>query len=139
MESDLRRWHPIAEEWESPDRPLPRDDAAKRAEREALMARERREADERGYPEFEVVVELPSHREAHELAERLEGEGVRCVRRWKYIVIGATDEDSAKRLAGQIRGEAPAGSKVIAQGTSQAAFADLPRIVRTVDGIFGQM
>jgi len=139
VESELRHWHPIAEEWESPDEPLPEDQVAKKAEREELMARERQETEEHGYPEFEALAELPSHKDATQLAERLEAEGLRCVRRWKYVVVGATDEDSARRLADRIRSEAPAGSKVVAQGTPQAAFTDLPRIVRFVDRLFGQM
>lgn len=139
LEGDLKHWHAVAEEWDSPDKPLPGDDAAKKAEREELMARERQETEERGYPEFEALAELPSHKDATELAERLEAEGLLCVRRWKYVAVGATDEDSAKRLADRIRSEAPADSKVVTQGTPEAAFNDLPRIVRFVDELFGQM
>ncbi|MGN6274330.1 MAG: hypothetical protein ACTHNP_00140 [Solirubrobacterales bacterium] len=139
VESELRHWHPIAEEWESPDEPLPQAEAAKRAEREELIARERQETEERGYPEFEALTELPSRKDASRLAERLQAEGLPCVRRWKYVAVGAPDEDSAKRLADRIRSEAPPGSKVVAQGTPQAAFTDLPRIVRFIDEAFGQM
>ncbi len=28
LEVDFRRWHPTAEEWEDPDKPLPKSDAA---------------------------------------------------------------------------------------------------------------
>ena len=61
---DFRHWHPIAEEWEDPDKPLPEDDAARLAEREELMAREREETAKRGYPEFEVRIDLPSRHDA---------------------------------------------------------------------------
>ncbi len=51
VECELRHWHQIAEEWESPDEPLLEGDAAQRAEREKLMAHEREETAERGYPD----------------------------------------------------------------------------------------
>jgi hypothetical protein len=138
LQCDLRHWHPVAEEWESPDDPLPQADAAKKAEREELMARERQEAAVRGYPEFEALASLPTRRDADRLAERLENEGLPCAHRWKYVAVGATDEDNAKALAERIRMEAPIGSQVVAQGTPQAAFLDLPRIVRVLDKAFGQ-
>ncbi|MGN6586302.1 MAG: hypothetical protein ACTHKT_02365 [Solirubrobacterales bacterium] len=139
LESDLSRWHPVAEEWEPVGAPLPRDLASKAAERAELMARERQQTEERGSPEFEVLIELPSHREAHELAERLVKEGLPCARRWKYVAVGTTDEDSAKRLAERIRTEAPTESKVSVAGTPQAVFADLPRSVRIADVLTGQV
>lgn len=137
VESDFRRWHPVAEEWESADEPLPQEAAAKKAEREELMARERQETEERGYPEFEVLVELPSHGDAPSLAEHLANEGLPCVHRWKYVVVGATDEDSAKDLAERIRTEAPAGSKVTVQGTPQAGYADYPHPFAFLGGLAG--
>ena len=137
LESELRHWHPIAEEWEPPDEPLPGDDTAKRAEREELMTREREEAKERGYPEFEALAELPSHRDASDLAERLIAEGLPCARRWKYVAVGAPDEDSAKAIAEQIRIEAPAGSQVTVQGTPQAIYAELPHPFAFLGGLAG--
>lgn len=135
--SDFRRWHPVAEEWEPADEPLPQDAPARKAEREELMAREREETEERGYPEFEVLVELPSHRDAPSLAERLTNEGLPCVHRWKYVVVGATDEDSAKDLAERIRAEAPVGSKVTVQGTPQAVYAEYPHPFAFLGGLAG--
>jgi hypothetical protein len=126
VEAELRHWHPAAEEWEDPDAPLPDDDAARAAEHRALIATERRETEKRGYPEFEVRVDLPSHHDAGELSERLRGEGVPSVHRWRYVLVGATDEDSAKQLAAQIEAEAPAGSTVKVEGTWKAAFAERP-------------
>jgi hypothetical protein len=139
LESDLRRWHPSEEEWEPAGAPLPQDRASQAAERAELMARERRQTEEREYPEFEVLVELSSRQEAQDLAERLRNEGLPCDRRWKYVAVGATDEDSAQRLADRIRPEAPTGSKVLAVGSPQAAFADLPRSVRIADELTGQV
>ncbi|MGB7589080.1 MAG: hypothetical protein WBM00_10265 [Solirubrobacterales bacterium] len=126
MDIDLRHWHPSAEVWEDPDKPLPETDTAKLAEHEALMAAERREAQERGYPEFEVRVDLPSHHDASRFAERLRGEGLAVVHRWRFVLVGATDEDSAKALADRIRSEAPSGSRVNVEGIWKLAYAERP-------------
>ncbi|HWF33789.1 MAG TPA: hypothetical protein VG295_00405 [Solirubrobacteraceae bacterium] len=125
IETDLRRWHPAAEEWEDPDKPLPTgpDESAEHAE---LIEREREEVAERGYPEFEVRVELPSHRDAVAFVEKLREEGLPYVQRWKYVLIGASDEDAAAALAQRLRVEAPPGSKVQVEGTWQALRAELP-------------
>jgi hypothetical protein len=124
--AELTHWHPEAEEWEDPDLPLPAGDAAKVAEHEELIAAERKQLAESGEPEFEVRVDLPSHREAVHFAEQLRGEGLPAVRRWKYLVVGATDEDSAKELATRLEGEAPSGSKVTVEGSGQVAYAERP-------------
>lgn len=125
IDTDLKRWHPVAEEWEDPDKPLPTgpDEAAEHAE---LIEREREEVAERGYPEFEVRVELPSHRDAAQFVEKLRGEGLPYVQRWKYVLVGAIDEDSAAALAQRLRVEAPPGSTVQVEGTWQALRAELP-------------
>jgi hypothetical protein len=108
---DFRHWHPTAEAWEAPDKPLPESDAARLAERKELMAHEREETARRGCPEFEVRADLPSHHDAIRFVERLRGEGL-PVHRWRYLLVGATDEDSAKDLAERIRSEMPSGTKV---------------------------
>ncbi len=101
--------------------------AEKAAEHEQLMATEDAEvAAHGGRAEFEVRVEFPSHGEAKEFAEKLEGEGFEPVRRWKYLVVGAADEDAANELADRIREEAPADSKVTAEGSLAAAWAERP-------------
>jgi hypothetical protein len=126
IEIDLRRWHPIAEEWEDSNEPLPVDENARVAERETLMARERESATKKGYPEFEVRVDLSSHHDAVHLAEQLVTEGLPTVRRWKYLLVGVADEDSGKALAERIRDEAPTGSRVKVEGTWAAVYAAYP-------------
>lgn len=126
VEADLRRWHPDAEDWEGPDKPLPAGDAAHGAEHEALMAAERKDAEESGHPEFEVRVDLPSRHEAVRFAERLRGEGLEVVHRWRFLLVGVTDEDSGKALAERIRSEAPSGSQVRVEGTWKAAYDERP-------------
>jgi hypothetical protein len=126
IKAELTHWHPAAEEWEDPDLPLPETDAARVAEHEELIAAERKELAERGVPEFEVRVDLPSHRDAVRFDEMLRAEGIPAVRRWKYLVVGATDEDAAKALAARLQGEAPEGSKVTVEGSGQVAYAERP-------------
>lgn len=122
----LTHWHPEAEEWEDPDLPLPAGAAARVAEHAELIAAERKQLEETGAPEFEVRVDLPSHRDASRFAESLRAEGLPAVRRWKYLVVGATDEDAAAALAQRLEGEAPAGSKVTVEGSGQVAYAERP-------------
>lgn len=126
LDAELRRWHPTAEDWEAPDKPLPDGDAAQGVEHEALISSEREETEERGYPEFEVRVDLPSRQDAVGFAERLRDEGLPAVHRWKFVLVGASDEDSAKGLASRIEDEAPGGSSVKVEGTWSAAFAERP-------------
>jgi hypothetical protein len=124
---ELRRWHQSAERWEDPDVPLPQSDAERSAEHEAVVQSERQELRARGYPEFEVRVDFGSHREAVAFAEKLRQEGLPSVRRWKYLVVGVTDEDSAKALAERLRGEAEPGTTVTAEGSGRVAYDETPR------------
>lgn len=135
VDIDLSRWHPIAEEWENPDEALPSHDDSRRVEREELMAREREDAAKKGYPEFEVRVDLSSHREAARLSEQLSQEGIPTVRRWKYLLVGATDEDSAKALAERIRDEASFDSRVTVEGTLAAVRAVRPGPFAVLSGL----
>jgi len=121
------RWHPEAEEWRPADEPLPADAQAQTAEHAALVGREREESEASGEPEYEVRIDLPSHAEAKELAERLSAEGLRSVHRWKYVLLGAADEDSANELAERVRAEVPPGSKVVVEGTWREAYAERSR------------
>jgi hypothetical protein len=126
-EVDFRRWHPIAEEWLPADEALPGGTDEEKAEHRTALARELKEAEERGYPEFEVRVELSSFHEASWFAERLRTEGLPAVHRWRYLLVGALDEEQAKELAERIGAEAPPGSTVKTEGTWQAAYAERPR------------
>lgn len=126
VEVNLARWHHEAEEWRPADEPLPGDDESRAAEHATRVAHEREETAESGYPEFEVRIDLPSHREAKELVERLSAEGLRSVHRWKYVLLGAADEDSADELAERARSKAPSGSKVVVEGTWREVDAERP-------------
>ncbi len=122
---ELTRWHPVSETWEPVDEPLPATPAERAAEHAEVEEREREESEARGLDQWEVRVELEGHRETVELAERLQAEGMRLVRRWKFIVVGAETEDEADALAARIRGEAPPGTKVVAEGSRAETWAQL--------------
>ncbi|HWC50024.1 MAG TPA: hypothetical protein VG448_14175 [Solirubrobacterales bacterium] len=123
VEVSFDRWHHEAEEWRPADEPLPADAEAQAAEHAARVACERAESEASGYPEYEVRIDLPSHGEAKELVERLSAEALPSVHRWKYVLLGAADEDSANELAEQVRAEVPPGSKITVEGTWREAYA----------------
>jgi FMN phosphatase YigB (HAD superfamily) len=111
----LHRWHPIEEEWEDPEVALPRTEAELQAEHQRIDEAETAESVASGVAQWEARVEFPSHREAVALARKLRGEGRAVVRRWRFLVVGATNEDDARELAEQIRREAPPDAKVSAE------------------------
>lgn len=126
LTAELTRWHPGSETWESPDAPLPDSEAGRAAEHAELVARQRAESQAQGFPDFEVRVECASEDDAETLGRRLRDEGLTVVRRSRYLVIGAGDEDAARALADRVRQEAPAGSAVVAEGTLPAVMAGSP-------------
>ena len=111
-ESAVHRWHPIEERWESPDVPMPQTAAERQAEHQRLVDAETADALATGEAQWEVRVELGSHRQAVALARKLEGEGRAIVRRWKFLLVGAANEDEARELAAQLRGEVPPDATV---------------------------
>ena len=110
--SAVHRWHPIEERWETPDVPMPQTAAERQAEHERLVDAETAEALATGKAQWEVRVELGSHRQAVTLARTLESEGRAIVRRWKFLLVGAGNEDEARELAAQLRTEAPPDATV---------------------------
>ena len=114
-ESVLHRWHPIEERWETPDVPMPQTKAKRQAEHQRLVDAEATESLATGVAQWEVRAELGSHRQAVALARKLESEGRAVVRRWKFLIVGASDEDEARELAGQIRQEAPPDAAVMVE------------------------
>lgn len=126
LEVAFTRWHPIALEWRPADEPLPADAEARAAEHQAKIAMERKETEEQGYPQYEVRIDLPSWGGAGDFADRLREEGLPIVHRWKYILVGAADEDAVNELADRIRSEAPVGSKIVVEATWKEMADDLP-------------
>jgi len=114
-EFTLDRWHPIEEQWESPDVAMPRTEAERQAEHQRLEDTETAESLATGTAQWQARVSLSSHHDAVALAHTLEGEGHAVVRRWKFLVVGANNEDEALELAEHIRSEAPPGATVRAE------------------------
>ena len=121
----LDRWHPAEERWEDAAVPLPETKAQRAAEQERLEAAEEARSEDSGLADWEVRVELASHREAVALADRLEAEGQRPVRRWKYLIVGANTEADARALAAAISEEAAVARVAVepALGMLQGTFA----------------
>jgi len=108
----LDRWHPVAEEWEPAGVALPSTAAELAAERQHLDTEETSESLASGIAMFEVRVQLPAHRDAVELADRLRAAGYSVVRRWRFLVVGANNADQAAEFAAAIREQAPPGAVV---------------------------
>lgn len=114
-ESAVHRWHPIEEQWEDPRLPMPQTEAEREAEHQRLVGAETAESHAMGVAQWDVRVELGSHRQAVALARELESEGRVVVRRWKFLLVGASNEDEARELAGQIRQQAPPGTAIMVE------------------------
>jgi hypothetical protein len=125
-ETSLDRWHPVEERWEDAGEALPGTEGQRAAEHAASMAQEADEAEGRGYAEFEVRIALPSWRAATDLSKQLEDEGLPHVRRWRYLLLGAANEDAAKELADRMRQEVPSDAEIRVEGTFVAAQAEQP-------------
>jgi hypothetical protein len=126
VRTELRRWHPGSEEWVDADLPLPESEMAAAAEHAELIAQEREESRSLHFSEYEVRVHTESRRDTVELAQRLRDEGIPSLRRWHYLLIGASDEDSAAALADRVRALAPAGSTVEIEASLAAVAAETP-------------
>jgi hypothetical protein len=111
----LHRWHPIEEEWQGPDVAMPQTEAEREAEHERLEDTETADSLAAGTALWQARVELESHRDAVALAHKLQGEGYPVVRRWKFLIVGANNEDDAQALAEHIRQEVPPGATVCAE------------------------
>jgi hypothetical protein len=123
-EFTLDRWHPLEEEWEDVSVPMPDTAEQRAAEHQRLVDAETQDSLAAGQAGWEVRVELPSHRQAVELAERLQAEGHPVTRRWKYLVIGVNNEDDASALAEAIGQEIPAKASVRIQALPFIYFGD---------------
>ena len=122
-EFSLDRWHPLEEDWEDASVPMPDSGEERAAEHRRLIDAETQQSVAAGQAGWEVHVELPSHRQAVHLAERLEAEGRPVIRRWKYLVLGANNEDDARSLAEAIRQQIPAKASVQIQAVASIHFA----------------
>ena len=79
-----------------------------------------------GHGEWEVRVELDSHAETVELADRLEAEGIPVVRRYTFLLVGAENEDQAHELAARLEREAPKGARIEVEPGGQMVWEVAP-------------
>ena len=133
----LERWHPVEQDWKDAGVPLPETEEELRAERGRQQAREAAESLETGEAEWEVRVALPSREATHELAERLEGEGIPVTRRATFLLVGAVNQDEAAALADRLRGEAPEGASVEVEPGGAMVWEVSPRNPFAVFGGLG--
>jgi hypothetical protein len=126
VRTELRRWHPVSEEWVDADLPLPDSERAASAEHAELIAQEDEEQSHLKYAEWEVRVDTGSHRETLALAHTLRADGVPYMRRWRYLVIGAADEDAAKAIAERVRAIAPADSRIGVEASAKTVEDEMP-------------
>jgi hypothetical protein len=103
----IDRWHELEQRWEDESVPLPRTEAEREAELDRLEETEASESRQTGRALWEVRLELPSHGRTRELADRLEQEGHRVIRRWTFLLVGADTEDDARELAERLSSDAP--------------------------------
>ena len=89
---------------------MPKSPADERAEHDKLIERERSQTSHTGHFAFDILVTLPHHGQAKELAQRLEDAGLPVARRWRYLTIGAEDEDTARQVELLVKREAPEGT-----------------------------
>lgn len=119
----LDRWHPLEEDWEDASVPMPDTGEQRAAEHQRLIDAETQQSLAVGQAGWEVHVDLPSHRQAVQLAERLQAEGRPVIRRWKYLVLGANNEDDARSLAEAIRQQISVKASVQIQAVASIHFA----------------
>jgi outer membrane murein-binding lipoprotein Lpp len=108
----LHRWHPAEERWEDPEVAMPRTEAERQMEHQRLLDDETAGSLAAGAAQWQARAQFRSPHEAAALAGKLRMDGRVVVRRWKYLVVEAGNEDEAQHIAGQIRREAPAGTVV---------------------------
>lgn len=126
VRTELRRWHPVSEEWVDADLPMPASENAVATEHSEMIAQERTEQAHLKYAEWEVRIGASSHREAIELSDRLRQQGIANMRRWRYLLVGAGDEDAANALAERVREIAGSTAKVAVEASSAAVEAEMP-------------
>jgi hypothetical protein len=124
----LARWHEVEERWEDPNVPLPESAAELAAERAKLTNEERADAKADRMDEWEVQVVLPDHHTTPELAKKLEDEGIKLARRWRFLVIPVASEDDGNALADRLRSECPPEARIAVEGTYGRVVADNPRL-----------
>lgn len=135
--AELRRWHPVSEEWIDADLPLPASERAVAAEHAELIGQEDEEQAHLSYAAWEVRASTTSAHETAELVKRLRQEGIPCLRRWHFLLIGAADEDAAKALAERVRALAPSDVTVNVEASYDEVLAETGNPFAVFGGLGG--
>jgi hypothetical protein len=109
-EISTSRWHPVEQAWKDPSIPLPSTEESLADERERREVADEREAKSTDSWNWHLRVELPDRGEAVGLADRLESEGLRVHRRWRYVTVDLATEESARELADRLAATMPEGT-----------------------------
>jgi hypothetical protein len=132
-EVTVTRWHPAEEAWKDASEPMPETEE----ERSAEVAHREEAERASGEHEWEIRVDLPSHRAAVDVAERLTADGLEVQRRWRHLLVAALTEEDAAEIGERIRAEAPEGTTLQlepAQGYTHPAFVFMgshaPKVTR---------
>jgi hypothetical protein len=111
-EISTTRWHPVEQTWRDASIPLPTTPESIEEERTSREEAEHEDAERTGSWSSHVRVELPHRGDAVDLAARLEGEGQKVHRRWRYVTVDLASEDAARELADQLEDSLPEGSEL---------------------------
>jgi hypothetical protein len=111
-EISTSRWHPVEQAWKDPSIPLPSTEESLADERERREVADEREAKSTDSWNWHLRVELPDRGEAVALADRLESEGLRVHRRWRYVTVDLATEESARELADRLAATLPEGTEL---------------------------
>jgi len=122
----IHRWHPVEERWEPEAVPLPSSAAEIEVEHERLEEDEIAESEELGGALWEIRIELASHHDAKELAERLEPD-YPLLRRWKYLILGADNEEQGAEITKELEGLLPPGATIHVEPSGTLVWALMPR------------
>jgi hypothetical protein len=138
-------WHHEEERWEAEGVGLPASAAEHAAEHERLDEDEAEESEEVGAL-WEVRIELDSHHDAVRLADRIESEAdellsgytLSVVRHWRYLLIGADNEDQAQEIAEKLRGELPSGAELKVEASGALVWRSMkPNPFAVLGGLSG--
>jgi hypothetical protein len=97
------RWHPVEEEWKDASLPLPRTPAEEALERRRREERERQEVAAGGDYDWQVHVRARDRAEAAALERQLLDQALPAKRRWRFVTIGALNEEQADEIASTVR------------------------------------
>jgi hypothetical protein len=111
-EISASRWHPVEQAWKDPSIPLPSTEESLEDERDRREVAEEQEAKRADSWNWHLRVELTDRGEAVTLADRLESEGLRVHRRWRYITVDLASEESAQELADRLAAMLPEGTEL---------------------------